>query len=137
MIGWNDSYALGVPHIDAQHKQLFGIIGDLHQAMLKGQSKLIVGEILAKLIDYTKRHFSAEETMLRSKNYSDLSRHQVIHHEFTAKIESMHKQHQAGSTLLTVDLMDFLQKWLAGHVLGTDVNYVRELHMDQLSARAS
>jgi hemerythrin len=44
MFAWSQSLAVGVPHIDAQHRQLFALASDLHQAMLKGQSKLMMGQ---------------------------------------------------------------------------------------------
>jgi hemerythrin-like metal-binding protein len=127
MFAWNQSFALGVPHIDAQHKQLFAIANELHQAMLKGQSKLMMGQALDKLVDYTVKHFGAEETLMGSTKHADLARHKLIHDQFTAKIQKLQQGYNSGNVLVNVELMEFLQKWLVTHIQGTDVMYAREL----------
>jgi hemerythrin-like metal-binding protein len=127
MFAWNQSCALGVPHIDAQHKQLFAIANELHQAMLKGQSKVIMGTALDKLVDYTVKHFGAEEALMSSKGHAELPRHKLIHDQFTAKIQKLQQEYKAGAVLVNVELMDFLQKWLVTHIQGTDAKYASEL----------
>ena len=127
MIGWNDSYAIGVPHIDAQHKQLFEIIAELHQAMMNRQSKQILGQTLGKLVDYTIKHFGAEEALLRSKGYASLGQHKLIHDQFTARIRKFQDDHAAGALMVNLELMDLLQKWLVQHIQGNDVSYAKEL----------
>jgi hemerythrin-like metal-binding protein len=65
MFAWDQSFAVGIPHVDAQHKQLFGIVNELHQAMKSGQSKSVVGQTLEKLVAYTVTHFKDEEALMR------------------------------------------------------------------------
>ena len=127
MFGWSDSFAVGIPQIDAQHKQLFEIISDLHEAMKNRRSSLIMEQTLNKLVDYTVKHFGTEEALLRTRNYSELLQHKVIHEQFTARIKKFQEQHQAGAALINIELMEMLQKWLVGHIQGTDMKYVREL----------
>ena len=127
MFGWSDSFAVGIPQIDAQHKQLFEIISDLHEAMKNRRSSLIMEQTLNKLVDYTVKHFGTEEALLRTRNYSELLQHKVIHEQFTARIKKFQEQHQAGAALINIELMEMLQKWLVGQIQGTDMKYVREL----------
>jgi hypothetical protein len=39
LMDWNQSYSVGVLKIDSQHTLLFGILNDLHAAMMKGQAQ--------------------------------------------------------------------------------------------------
>ncbi len=127
MFGWNDSYAIGVQQIDVQHKQLFDIIAELHSAMMNRQSKQILGNTLEKLVEYTVKHFGAEEALLRSKNYAQLAQHKQIHDQFTAKIKKFQADHNSGALMVNLDLMNVLQKWLVEHIQGKDVRYAQDL----------
>ncbi len=127
MIGWNDSFALGVPLIDAQHKQLFTIISELNDAMLRRQGNAVLGTTLDKLLDYTAKHFSAEEQMLVSKGYFALAQHKRIHEHFKSMIKKYSDDFKAVSISVNVQLMNLLQDWLVHHIQGTDMEYVRAL----------
>lgn len=129
MFAWNDSLSVGNAPIDAQHKQLISMISNLHDAMKKGQSKAILGKILDELVDYTIKHFAAEETLMRMKSYAELPQHHLIHDQFTARITKLRTDYKAGDALVNIELMDFLQKWLLTHIQGTDVKYARDLQL--------
>ncbi len=68
-IEWNDSYLLGVPEIDQQHKQLIAIANELYDVATGDESvyETKMPVILKKLTDYTVYHFSMEEP-LQKKN---------------------------------------------------------------------
>jgi len=129
MIGWDKSFAMGITQVDEQHKQLFEIIAELHQAMLKRQTNQVIELTLNKLVSYTANHFKSEEDMLRRLNYQDLGRHKLIHDEFTAQIKKYLKQHKEGGFSVNVELMNTLQKWLVEHIKGTDMKYARDLKL--------
>ena len=48
----------------------------------------------------------------------------MIHGEFTYKIKKLQQDYQSGTTSVSVELMEFLQKWLVSHIQGTDRAYV-------------
>ena len=129
MFGWNDSMSVGVSELDSQHRRLFEIINDLHLAMKSGQSKAVLGQTLDKLVDYTVKHFTAEEALMREKSYPALFQHKQIHDEFTARMKKFQDQHKAGAMMVTLDVMAVLQKWLVDHIQGTDLKYARELRL--------
>jgi hemerythrin-like metal-binding protein len=124
---WNDSYSVGIPDIDIQHQQLFAIIDELQQAMKGGQSKSVMGKTLARLLDYTVRHFSFEQAMLARKGYSDTTAHKATHDRFVDQIKQYQRNHEDGTLGVSTQLMDTLQKWLAEHIKGTDMKYAKEL----------
>lgn len=61
LLTWSSKYSVGVTAMDNQHTVLFGILNDLHSAMMNGQAQKLTGELLRKLVSYTREHFAAEE----------------------------------------------------------------------------
>lgn len=127
LYGWSAAYSVGIPTIDEQHKQLFSIINQLHAAMMSGQTKLVMGSTLGQLVQYTLKHFAWEEDMLRQRRYPELAQHRIIHEQFTARVHELRLDFESGKLAMGVEVMDFLQKWLVGHIEGTDRKYATYL----------
>ena len=72
-IKWSEDYSVGIEKIDMQHKKLVSYINELHDAMKDGQSNSVIGDILNKLVKYTKEHFSTEEEYMQKYNYKKYS----------------------------------------------------------------
>ena len=64
MFQWNTAYELGVRQVDDEHRRLFGLAESLHEAMLEGQGKAILHNLLTSLIAYTNYHFKHEEQLM-------------------------------------------------------------------------
>ena len=71
LLSWNDTYSVKIRKFDDQHKKLIDLINQLHDSMLVGKGKDVMGEVMNSLVDYTKTHFTAEETLMRLHNYPD------------------------------------------------------------------
>ena len=122
-VDWTANLATGIAQVDSEHKVLIELINGLHEAMSKGQGRAAVGPVLDELLRYTERHFSREEQMMKQAGYTDLASHQRIHAELVAKVRQQRQEFQGGS-LLTIDVMAFLQKWLVDHIQHVDQRYV-------------
>lgn len=122
-IEWSDRYTVQVPTFDAQHKQLFLLIDQLHAAMKTGQSRDRMSAILNELARYTRTHFSAEENAMLSAGYSEFASHKAEHDKFTSKVERVNQEFEQGAAGLSIELMDFLTSWLQDHILNTDKKY--------------
>jgi hemerythrin len=123
LMTWQDNYSVHLPNIDAQHKRLFDLINQLHEAMAKGKANDVMGKILADLVTYTKTHFQAEEALLKSKNYPDLAAHQQQHRKFTDQVLQFQKDFGAGRTTVSSQTLNFLRDWLSNHILQIDKRY--------------
>ena len=124
---WREAYSVHIPQIDAQHRQLIGLINELHTAMMQGAGNEALGRILGELIRYTESHFSYEEAMLQQRGYSSLMAHRSEHRQLTRQIEDLQTQFRSGKLLMTMQVMQFLKEWLANHILIRDMQYAREL----------
>lgn len=123
MFEWKTDYSIQLPEIDAQHRRLFALAAELHDAMSQGRGKAVLEKALVQLLDYTKAHFAAEEGLMRRYAYPQFAAHKEQHEQFTAQVVEFRQRFHGGQTAMTVDLMFFLQNWLTNHILGSDLQY--------------
>lgn len=123
LMTWNKSYSVGVQKIDTQHTVLFGLLNELHAAMMKGEAQKLTGMLLHKLADYTKTHFTAEEAMMASANYAGLADHKIKHRELIKQVDDYVLSYDKGDITLNVKLLEFLNGWLTNHILKVDMSY--------------
>ena len=81
-------------------------------------------EILKKLADYTEFHFRYEQDLFDKFDYPETAEHVKIHENLVSQVLEFKSQFENGKASLTMDLMEFLTKWLKNHILETDKAYV-------------
>ncbi len=116
MFHWNDTYNTGVALMDQQHQRLVELINQLFQCMKDGGDRMVVGEIIDELVNYTVTHFRAEEDMLIKHNYPDLEAHQQIHKNFVETIANYAEKLKSGERMPPTDIFNFLKDWLISHI---------------------
>ncbi len=119
---WDNSFSVGIDSIDTQHKKLMDIINRVHDAMTMGKTSDIIEKVFKELIDYTHEHFSFEEKYFEMYKYPDRGAHKRKHRFIFDEIDRMSKVEGQG-TVLSIELMQFLTKWLTKHIKGTDKEY--------------
>ena len=122
-ITWKNEYSVGNEEIDSQHKKLIEMINELHEAMTQGKGNKMVGEIVLKMVDYSKVHFSAEEKMMQNFKYSGMADHIKEHQAFIAKAQEYEEQIKSGSFNVSISIATFLKDWLTNHILKIDKAY--------------
>ncbi|MFA6979107.1 MAG: bacteriohemerythrin [Ignavibacteriaceae bacterium] len=128
LINWNDSYSVKVKEIDGQHKKLVDIINELHDKMKEGKGKEVMEKLLNELLDYTVLHFAFEEKLLNTNNYPDSKTHIKLHSDLIEEVKAFRKKYESGSAMLSLELMNFLKKWLVEHILNSDKKYSAHLN---------
>ncbi len=123
LVTWTEKLSVGVKSVDDEHNVLFNIINDLHAAMMKGQARNVVGDLLKKLLNYTRNHFSAEEELMDKAQYQGLSEHKMLHRELTRQVEDYISRYEKGDLTLSTHLSDFLSNWLTDHIQKVDQAY--------------
>lgn len=120
VFSWKDTYAVGNPVIDGQHRKLVGLVSDLFDAMSAGKGRDVMSRILRELIQYTVQHFKEEEVIMSRAAYPKLVKHIGLHCDLTQTVQRLQKEMEAGRAALTLETLDFLKKWLNDHILGDD-----------------
>lgn len=128
LLEWNDKMLIGIDSVDAQHKQLVGMLNELYAGFRAGTAKSLVGPILSRLIDYTATHFQHEERFFDQTNYPESKHHKMEHANLVKKVLEVRARFEADKeSVLTQDVMVFLRNWLVDHIMGTDKLYVSHL----------
>jgi len=124
ILEWDDSIAVHIPAIDAQHKELIQWINTLHEAVLKKEGASLLEATLQKLVNYVIEHFTFEEQLMLSYNFPGFSSHRQEHDYFVQKLTALQNGFQ-DSEEASRKTLDFLFDWLVCHIRGTDQTYGR------------
>jgi hemerythrin len=119
---WTEEYQVGIGFVDTQHKQLVDIINWLHQAIVSGKGKQVVGKMLEELIRYTKAHLTAEEKVLQSCGYPEFLALHIENERLAYAVLEFHQKLMSNELALTDTVADFLKDWLGQHILNVDSN---------------
>ena len=123
LVEWNDSYLVNIKTIDGQHKQLFDLLNQLHDAMMMGQGQDAMGKVLNSLVSYTGSHFSEEERLFKQYDYPETERHTKEHEEFVKQVLDFQKNFNSGNAPVTIKILSFLRDWIQNHINGNDKKY--------------
>ena len=128
LLTWDSKYSVNIGEIDAQHRKLFDLVNNLHDAMKSGQGKNVMGKILSELVDYTVYHFRTEEDLFQKHGYPGYLNHKKEHDDLTKQVLDLKGRSDKGEMIVTVEVMNFLKNWLNNHILGTDKKYSQFLN---------
>lgn len=118
---WSSVIEVGLPDIDAQHRQLFELA-----ATFVGQGDEIrIMKSLAILCDYAKVHLRDEEAMLVAIGYPDIEAHREAHGEFRRMLRSLLQDARTLSLDQIATRVDHLiNGWFFNHIMHVDALYV-------------
>lgn len=119
-ITMNKNLILGHDKIDGDHQKLFDLIDQLAMAMKAGKGKEACTPVLRELLSYTKTHFSMEEALMGRHGTPNAAAHKSEHDKFVGRIEDFRNKFEAGSSVVTIEILTFLRDWLSTHIQRTD-----------------
>lgn len=127
-IEWSDEFKLGLPAIDADHKELLEVCNQFLDAVQADQPVSRLADILDRMILRTRAHFLAEERMLDRHGYPGLVIHKAEHDRLLLQAEVLKARytdlaHEEEIRHLTMETADFLQTWLLDHIRTNDRPY--------------
>ena len=115
---------IGVAEIDDEHKRLFELIAEIDAALKTDMDSVTTAmSLLNELKQYAVNHFAHEEAYMASINDPELNRQQKEHQAFVEKVNSYRFSDITDETAKTLilELLEYLSKWLMGHILGSDI----------------
>ena len=120
---FTDDYLTGIELIDKEHEHLFEIANETYD-LLKNEfvtdkyDRIVA--LLEELKDYTKTHFAHEEEYM-SINYQYIWSEIHQHRTFEKKLDDIDlKKLDDSQQEYILEILDFLTKWLSGHIKGAD-----------------
>jgi hemerythrin len=121
-IEWNDSYLLGIPEIDNQHKKLLAVANDLYDAASGSIESytLKMSKVLKALTDYTLYHFGEEERFMTKYGYQAVPVHKKEHDLFVDEVNRQIKKLGNGSRNDALSFYSFVAGWVLTHIAEAD-----------------
>lgn len=115
---------IGIDEIDQEHQKLFELIAAT-DAALKSDDEPIANALLLinELKQYAVTHFAHEEAYMAQIHDPELERQKKEHSAFVAKINSYNLSDVTDDSAkaITLELLEYLSKWLMSHILGSDI----------------
>jgi len=125
-VRWSPRLAVGVPEIDAQHRELFARVDALLAAMSEGRGRQHLRETFAFLEDYFVEHFRDEVALMRATRYPLAEHHQGLHERFQAELRTLAGEVTAEETpspLTVVRTGSLCVEWLRNHIGTSDRDF--------------
>ncbi|HWT64510.1 MAG TPA: bacteriohemerythrin [Terracidiphilus sp.] len=131
---WNETLSVGVKALDDDHKKLVDMINELLDGILKNRRQETLHKVLDNLIQYTRLHFAREESYFVRTGYPNAAQHIQQHRALVQQVTGLQARLKAGdSSLLSLELMNFLKNWLTRHIMDEDKSYSAHLNSKGIS----
>lgn len=127
--GWSEAYSVGNQEIDAQHKKLLALAGDLHRTVAEGKGPKALYLVLQALVQESEQHFALEEEFMASRTYAGLAAHKQTHRKLTQEMRNLSGRARDGKLSSTLDMTSLLRRWLVDHITGDDQTCARALRL--------
>ena len=120
---WTTELSVRNSKIDNEHQRWIELFNNFYTGIAEGKTKERLEELILGMLDYTRYHFSSEETFMQSINYPNIQKHTGEHAAFIKKIEEFHQKFISGKLILSLEVTNFLKTWLVNHIKGSDMQY--------------
>ena len=123
LLTWNHACAVGVRSMDDQHGILMDTINELRLAVVRGMGREQISEVLDRLIEFTRMHFSSEEKLMKQYLFPGCEEHHTEHQRILAQI--LHSSHrvQHGEQMQMRPLLRFFSESYTEHFESMDREY--------------
>ena len=110
-----DLHKVYVPEIDAEHRSLFRLAEQLHEAVQSGTDKTRVRAGLRSLYFHADEHFMHEERMMRTMRFPGYDWHKRQHETARKKIRHAARAYERGATSEVTRSLEGVAAWLRDH----------------------
>lgn len=111
--------AVHIPIIDLQHLWLISMIVELDIASKTvgtAKRQKIFNKVVVGAIEYTREHFSTEESIMEKFGYKQLPGHLKQHRAFIEMINNRQSEGTGGDPRAAQHLVEDLKEWLVSHI---------------------
>ena len=128
---WSNNFETGIDIIDEQHKVLVELLNSLALFLANRSCEMTLNIALDKLTEYTDYHFKTEEKLWEKylKNDPYYKTHLKTHKSFIDKIISLKNNTNQSLDESIYEIISFLSKWLAFHILDTDKRMAKTIEL--------
>jgi hemerythrin len=117
---WTKAHAVFLPQVDAEHRNLFRMAEELHQAVRTGVEAARVLELTRPLLTAIQEHFAHEERVMKAAECPDFEWHKHQHDNLLRRGGQFAKDIETGSAEAPMAFLEYLSKWFKDHTGLTD-----------------
>ena len=122
MFEWKEKYSVAVEKFDKKYKELLKIGRELVSAFENLEKGIDQYDHIVKLLnemqEYTVYHFESEEKAMKKVNYPELKEHKKVHQKFIEKLKEIDiEKIDEDQKQFSMELLDFIDKWIERHIL--------------------
>lgn len=110
------SLEIGIPTVDAEHREQLDRMARLQDAILGGGDPEKIADDLESLTDYIDAHFTSEQILMREQAYPDFAAHLREHDTAVELLRSLEARVRSGDASASADVVSALKGWLVSHI---------------------
>jgi hemerythrin-like metal-binding protein len=95
LIEWRREFDTGIAAVDHEHRELVGLINELHDRLEAGADKDTVGRFLGEVFARISAHFALEETVMRKHRYDEYAEHKADHEKLLDDLRDIMDDYEA------------------------------------------
>ncbi len=120
---WSDQYATGHADIDMQHKQIFTMLQQFHDAFRGGMNSMLVLSKVKELQVYVVDHFALEEKEMEPyKDKLELYAEHIQHHTLLIQTVGVFTERfNTEGVGIAKEMYEVLGMWLDTHIKDMDI----------------
>ena len=115
LIRWTDELSLGIPEIDAEHRELVELINGLHDVMRVGADYVQVVELLGEIYGRIAEHFTAEEELMQDLHFPGYAEHKEDHETLLEDLRDIMDEVEEDGSFDAAHLSSDLNRWFSDH----------------------
>jgi hemerythrin-like metal-binding protein len=127
LIEWKQEFAVGVPEVDYEHRELIALINELAATLERQDSELGVEEFLGEIFARISAHFALEEKIMRERRYDQYEDHKADHERLLDDIRDIMDDYEDEQRFDREVLAGRLSAWFGVHFRTKDARLHRHL----------
>ena len=128
---WESKYSVDIEEIDSYQKHMFELFNELIDLKKSNAETKEYINMIARINEYSRLYFSAEEKILKKNGYPDFGEHAKTHRQFTKSFISLRREISDDVENLSYDVINELRSWLINHILTFDSLYIPFLRINR------
>jgi hemerythrin-like metal-binding protein len=127
LIEWKDEFSIGIPDVDHEHRQLVGLINELHATLSAGESDLAVMDFLGEIYAHIAAHFALEEKIMRERHYDQFRDHKEDHERLLDELRDIMDDYEENAYFSDAEFAGRIERWFSEHFRTRDARLHRYL----------
>lgn len=112
---WKDSYSVGVPAVDHEHRELIDLVNRLHAALGSGRGTADIEIVFGDLYRAISAHFALEERFMREHGYDQMHQHKTDHERLLDELRDIMDDFREGGEDPAGRMAASVDAWFANH----------------------